>query len=268
MGGDVIAQSQPGQGSVFRLEMTATYTDTVAAQTATTESRTAQHLKDLQAPPRILIVDDREYNVDILAKMLLRVGYQVQAAENGQEAVDQFSTWQPQAILMDIRMPVMDGIEATKRIRALEKKRQPADAKKTGNETLIIAVSASAMEKQRREIMLPGLANDFISKPFKEVEILERLGKHLGVAYVYANHEPREKSDQKGPSPEEAARRVAALPEELVAALRQATVKLDMERLHLLIQEVRKQDLDLATNLELLVEEFNFDQLSQLLETP
>jgi two-component system sensor histidine kinase/response regulator len=248
--------------------MAATLAEADAVRSGIIDHRAVIHLKESPPDtPRVLIVDDREYNVDILAKMLIRVGYQVQPALNGQEAVDQFASWRPQAILMDIRMPVLDGIESTRQIRALEQGYRLADSGQAFSQATIIAVSASALENQRKEILQPGLADGFISKPFKETEILEVLAKHLGVEYLYADAPPHKESDQAGLPPEVAAQGVADLPELLHSALQEATVNLDVDTLKDLLEQVQSRNSALATHMLRLIEVFNFDGLGQLLDS-
>jgi CheY-like chemotaxis protein len=98
----------------------------------------------------------------------------VREAENGQQAVALWDSWQPHLILMDMRMPVMDGYEATKRIKFHLK----------GQATVIIALTASAFEEDRTMILSAG-CDDFVRKPFQEEVLLEKIATHLGVRYVY-----------------------------------------------------------------------------------
>src|SRR6185436_15454903 len=117
-------------------------------------------LRPGQATCRVLIADDIEDNRQLLAQLLAPVGFEVRLATNGAEAVQGFEEWQPHLILMDFRMPVMDGHEAIHRIRAMAE----------GKDTKIIAVTASAMDENRQELMEIG-ADVFISKPFREAEL-------------------------------------------------------------------------------------------------
>ena len=123
---------------------------------------------------RVLVADDEESNCRLLSRVLTPVGFHVRRASNGKEAIKEFESWRPHLILMDIRMPVMDGYEAIRRIRA-------ADG---GAEVKIIAVTASVFEEKRDEVLDTG-ADDFLSKPFHITELLEKIRVVLGAEYVY-----------------------------------------------------------------------------------
>ena len=128
------------------------------------------------APPRILVVDDSQENRVVLREMLERVGFAVREAAGGEEAIDLHTSWQPHLIWMDIRMPGVDGYEATRRIR------QEASSKLAA--VPIIAVTASAFEEDRVAVLAAG-CDDFVPKPFRESEVLEVTARHLGIDYLY-----------------------------------------------------------------------------------
>lgn len=123
---------------------------------------------------RILVVDDRFESRLLLVKLLASLGFLVRSAENGQEAVDLWNAFEPHLIWMDMRMPVMDGYEATKSIKA--------DLK--GRATVIIALTASAFEEERHLVLSAG-CDDFVRKPFREQVIFEKMAQYLGVRYIY-----------------------------------------------------------------------------------
>ena len=128
---------------------------------------------------RILIVEDQLENQLLLAKLMESIGFQVKVADNGQQGVDIFQSWHPHLIWMDRRMPVMDGLEATKIIRKLP----------GGKEVKIVAVTASAFEEQRTETLDAGM-DEFIRKPYRANEIYECLSRQLGVKYIFSATEP------------------------------------------------------------------------------
>jgi len=128
------------------------------------------------APPRILVVDDSQENRVVLREMLERVGFAVKESADGEEAADLHTSWQPDLIWMDIRMPGVDGYEATRRIR------QGVDS--TLAAVPIIAVTASAFEEDRAAVLAAG-CDDLVRKPFRESDVLEVTARHLGIEYLY-----------------------------------------------------------------------------------
>ncbi len=173
MGGDIAVESEAGRGSVFRFGIQAEAAEGTEIETVKPERRVIA-LEPDQPLYRILIVDDRESNRLLLIKLLKPLGFELREAENGRDALEIWENWKPQLICMDMRMPVMDGYEATKRIKSGTK----------GNATVIIAVTASVFEEERSVVLSAG-CDDFVRKPFKDSELYEVIQKHLGVRYVY-----------------------------------------------------------------------------------
>jgi CheY-like chemotaxis protein len=211
MGGDLTFTSQHGKGSVFRIEIPIESGDSQIAAMSSGD----RHIRGIRAgdgtPPRILVVDDQFENRDWLVKFLTVLGFQVQSAENGEEAIRTWEEWNPQLILMDVHMPIMGGLEATRRIKA-----DPG-----GGETVIIALTASAMNDQRQIAVHSGV-DDFLGKPFNQNELLEKIGGYLKIAYDYeeTNEDESKPSTRRSAlSPE----RLGQLPAELIRDLRVAT---------------------------------------------
>ncbi|AFZ08760.1 multi-sensor hybrid histidine kinase [Oscillatoria nigro-viridis PCC 7112] len=173
MGGKMTVTSTLGRGSIFRFDVKVSLPNAVEIQVAQTARRVVG-LEPGQPEYRILAVDDRLESRLLLVRMLTSLGFAVQEAENGVQAVEMWSSWEPHLIWMDMRMPVMDGYEATKQIKAHLK----------GQATVIIALTASAFDEERSVILSAG-CDDFVAKPFREQVILEKMAKYLGVRYVY-----------------------------------------------------------------------------------
>jgi CheY-like chemotaxis protein len=108
--------------------------------------------------------------------MLQPIGFEVREAENGHQGVEIWESWQPHLIWLDTRMPVMDGFEAVRQIRAKEKQTQWR--------TVIIAVTASTFEERKSEIIAAG-CDDFVRKPFQEQILFDKMACYLGVRYIY-----------------------------------------------------------------------------------
>jgi chemotaxis family two-component system sensor kinase Cph1 len=203
-----------------------------------------------QATCRVLIVDDIENNRELLAQLLAPVGFETRLATNGAEAVHEFEQWRPHLILMDFRMPVMDGHEAIRRIRALA----------GGEIPKIIAVTASAMDENRQELMGIG-ADDFISKPFREAELFAKIRVQTGVKYVYAE-DPAVAAPQD--ATELTSESLAACPRHLIDSMREAVVTADLDPLLAKIQELAEYDPRIAERLRSLAESFQYQTLLDL----
>ncbi len=118
----------------------------------------------------ILVVEDHEVNQRLIREYLQRLGYQVQVVNNGQEAIDELENKNYDLIFMDCQMPVLDGYEATKRIRKMEEN--------TDNRNKIIALTAHAMQGDR-ELCLECGMDDYLAKPFRKKDLMGMLNKWL-----------------------------------------------------------------------------------------
>jgi CheY-like chemotaxis protein len=202
-------------------------------------------------PYRLLIVEDTETNRRLLSKLLKPMGFETREAINGQEAIEVWEHWDPHLIWMDMRMPVMDGHEATRRIKATTK----------GQATVIVALTASAFEEDRK-LILSGGCDDFIRKPFREAEIYDKLAKHLGVRFIYEGAVEEEKEMMTGDALTSAA--LAVLPADWVGELYQAAVQADVDLARDVVARIRERDGPLADALASLVRGFRFDIIVDL----
>ncbi|MGI2907954.1 ATP-binding response regulator, partial [Tolypothrix sp. VBCCA 56010] len=179
MGGDISVSSTFGAGSTFTFDIQISLATESEIEITQTKRRVIG-LAPKQREYRILVVDDVRESRLLLVKLLTDIGFAVKEAANGNEAIAIWSTWQPHLILMDMRMPVMDGYEATKEIKARESLAE--DYRQIT--TVIIALTANVFEEQRTAIMQAG-CDDFINKPFREEILLEKLSQYLGLEYIY-----------------------------------------------------------------------------------
>ena len=118
---------------------------------------------------RILLVEDNEMNRDMLSRRLIRRGYTVLIAEDGQKAVEMAASEAPDLILMDMSLPIMDGWEATRRIRA-----EPATSG-----IPVIALTAHAMQGDREKALEAG-CDDYDTKPIELTRLLEKIESLVG----------------------------------------------------------------------------------------
>jgi CheY-like chemotaxis protein len=253
MRGDITVASAPGRGSAFRFEIPIERGDEGVTKKRSASGRVLG-IRPGQEPPKILVVDDHAENRGWLIQLLGSIGFRVRDAHNGEAAIRVWEQWQPHLILMDLHMPVMDGLEATRRIKA----------RPHGNQTVVVALTASAMDEDRRTVDECG-ADDFLAKPCSEDELLERIAAHLKVAYEYeikadGSHAPVAAGALM-------AQRLRQFPLELIEELRGATLSGNRKILNKLILSIREtEDPDSAQALQELVDRYEYDTLTQLLE--
>jgi CheY-like chemotaxis protein/anti-sigma regulatory factor (Ser/Thr protein kinase) len=251
MGGQIGVQSTPGKGSTFRVELPVDLADSPAPGVPVPAGPIVG-LAPGQPEYRVLIVEDQVENWELLRQLLEPIGFQVRVAENGRAGIEMFETWRPQFIWMDIRMPVMDGLEATRRIRALD----------GGQAVKIVAITASVFAEEIDNVRAAGM-NDLIRKPFRREELYDCLRRYLGVIFI------REEASVQG-VPEEASailrpEAVASLPEALRADLREAILSLESERIAAVIERIAVGNPHLGGLLFRLAGQFNYSAILQAL---
>lgn len=240
LGGELTIQSQPGKGSLFSFDVPATgLDDTEIRQPAQTKPRVIG-LEPGQSVYRLLIAEDQADSRQVLFELLTGVGFQVKAAVNGQEAVSIWQDWQPHLIWMDMRMPLMNGREATRKIKSLP----------GGQEAIIIALTASSFVEEREEILADG-CNDFIRKPYREEEIFDALTRHLGVRFIY--------QDTITPKISGAPLDLLGLSSEWLSQLEEATLKADAEEIRELARQLRDTHPQVMQEIIHLVANFAYD---------
>ncbi|NUO78545.1 PAS domain S-box protein [candidate division KSB1 bacterium] len=172
MGGELHVRSELGHGSAFWFEIVLPETQAARRVLQTVEHSINGYLGEKK---KLLVVDDKKENRALLAKLLAPLGFEITEAGHGQEALDILARAPVALILLDLVMPVMDGFEATRRIRQLPH----------CEHTPIIALSASVFE-HNREASLSAGCNDFIPKPVRLEVLLEKLQTHLQLQWRYA----------------------------------------------------------------------------------
>jgi len=209
-----------------------------------------------QPPFRILVVDDRAENRQLLQQLLQPVGFSLRAVQDGEDAIAQTLAWQPHLIWMDLRMANVDGFTATRRIRALtqETGRPLETAPK------IIALSASHLEDEKRRALAAG-CDGFLRKPFKAVELFAMMEQFLGLRYIYESEQNEPVRPESQVVLDSVA--IARLSPQLRRALEQATRRIDWSQLFQLIDEVRQDDATLADSLSQAVQGFEYGKLLQ-----
>ncbi|NJP05737.1 MAG: PAS domain S-box protein [Chloroflexaceae bacterium] len=259
MGGTISVESQKGVGSVFRFTVPVEVLEPGDMDRPQSEPRVTGLVEDTPRY-RVLVVDDRRESRLLLVTLLKRVGFEVDEATDGKHAITQWLHQRHHFIWMDLRMPVMDGYEATRRIRALP----------NGGEPIIVALTASAFEEESAQVLAAG-GNDFMRKPFREMEIFLMMQKHLRLNYVYqasdgyaelATGEPIPEDDPNG-----LVESLARVPHNLLDDLEQALIRSDMTQIEQLIDQCQVLNPSLARGLHEMADRFEYDLMLSLIET-
>jgi len=170
MGGELHVKSLLGQGTTFWMEL-----DLPEVANVESKSTSTKMIIGVKGPAsKILIVDDKWENRSVLVNLLSPLGFQIMEAENGQDSVEKALKWQPDLILMDLVMPIMNGLEATHLIRQSE----------SLAEIIIIATSASTFPQDIQQSLTAG-CNDFLAKPISADKMLEKLREHLKLEWIF-----------------------------------------------------------------------------------
>jgi PAS domain S-box-containing protein len=257
MGGEISVSSRLGRGSQFRFTLP-TQAMTLSQATLAEPERPVVGLAPGQPAYRILIAEDMPENRRILIDLLKPIGFEVREAKNGLEAVLIWQRWLPHLIWMDLRMPVMDGYEATKQLKAFGE-----------TAPVIIAITGSAFEEDRAVALAAG-CDDFVRKPFRTTLIFEKMARFLGVRYLYG--EPVPQDHQTGPSPgTSTTATVPITPADLqvmeaqwIEQLRQAATKVNGQQIAQLIQDIPPEYARLSDQLTHLVDNFCFEEIVAL----
>ncbi|MEG4944015.1 AAA family ATPase [Microcoleus sp. F4-D5] len=245
--------AQPTSGTTFQFDISVGLADRAIEKQP--YNRRVVALAPNQPLYRILVVDDKDDNRQLLVKLLKPLGFEVQEASNGIEALEIWDSYSPHLIWMDMRMPVIDGYEATKRIKTTIK----------GQATAVIALTASVWEEEKAVILSAG-CDDFVRKPFHKEVIFDIMAKHLGVRYIYEEQQlPSPASNVTG-EPLNFTYLLTAMSKKWLIQLHEAALEADSELVSELLEEIPEfQALELQT-LRGWVNKFQFEKILDLTE--
>lgn len=255
LGGNITVESQVNRGTTFTFDIWTTGCDFFEIHQTLTEPQRIVSLASDQPRYRILVAEDVFANRELLIDILAPVGFELREASNGLEAIEQCRNWHPHLVLMDIKMPVMDGCTATREIKAL-----PSDFPVP----IVIALTASAFEEEYQEIFAAG-CDEIIRKPYKIEILLEAIGRYLNVRYTYDSDESQPSAtptDSVILTPE----MFQVMPIEWIEQLRSAAISLYDERIFALIDRIPETESALARAIVQLTDEFRFDAIAECAE--
>ena len=251
MDGQMHLKSTPGKGSNFWFEVPMQIADSSEIIQKASLDKNVIGLKDGQKDFKILIVEDNLENRLLLREMLEKIGLTVKEAVNGKEAVDIFQKYKPDYIWMDIRMPVMDGFEATTNIRSLS----------GGDKVKIVALSASVYKKDQDRVKEKGM-DDFLLKPFKPLELYYMMSKHLEVQYIYEDNSASDtKIEQiKNLSPND----FKSIPETEILSIKNEALKGSAKGVREYASKIKSKFSNQANYLISLTDEYEFDKIIEI----
>ncbi|BAU12356.1 two-component hybrid sensor and regulator [Leptolyngbya sp. NIES-3755] len=260
MGGEITVKSEFGKGATFTFEI----------RTRAIEP----HTLPVQAPPReviglapgqriyrILVVEDKAENRQLLLELLTPIGFEVRSVNQGQAAIDLLKSWMPDLIWMDMRMPVLDGYETTRRIKASHD-RAP----------IIIALTGSAFEEDRVTALTAG-CDDFVRKPVHADVIFEKMAEHLGVRYCYVEESVSPAESVSQASNQSASQNGSLSNSGLTASdfrgmsidwinqLHDAAMRVNATQVFHLIEQISESNSSLAKTLSALVDSYCFEEI-------
>lgn len=247
MRGELQVSSTVGSGSSFSFEIPVEKTE-IPASVDWGRSRKVIGLKTGEENKKVLVVDDIEHNRQLLNELLIPTELETREAANGEEALTIVAEWKPDLILMDMRMPVMDGYEAVRRLKAAERTRGIP----------VVAVTASAFENTKQEVLSTGV-DDYLRKPFSPEEFYEMVGRLLDIEFIYEEADSTE--DRELVAGIDEPDQVFSLPVELKEQISRVVMVGDMKAFDLLLEEVTKVNSVAASQLKQLAEVYDYESI-------
>lgn len=200
-------------------------------------------------PIRVLVADDAEENCIVFTQILEHLGFDVRSVENGHEAVRQYEEWRPHIIMMDLRMPGMDGYEAARTIRT----------KQGGTDAVIFAATGDVLDSDKAKIRESGM-NGYILKPYEEEAIREKIGEFVRIRASGQNGPLRLREDVSSENGS-----ISALPHGLVGRMQDAARNARLDMLLGIVDESEAYNSGLAAKLRELIKRYDYESIFEIL---
>ncbi|VEP13434.1 putative Histidine kinase [Hyella patelloides LEGE 07179] len=207
---------------------------------------------------KILIVEDQWENRRILHQLLNSIGFITKEAINGSQAINIAQSWQPDLILMDLELPILNGYQTTKKIKQHMTTKCP----------IIIAITANAFDEERQKMLSVG-CDDFMAKPFQAENLFEVLAHHLKLQYIYEKssditHVSQPQHNEISPTAIKS--QLTQMPPEWRDQMEECAIALERTIVLQLIAEIPDSARDLAITFKQWVEDFRFDKITECLK--
>jgi signal transduction histidine kinase len=253
LGGDISVTSEVGKGTTFQF----TIALTPIPETNVEATTRVISLKSNHPPYRILVVDDRENDRELLVKTLSQVGFDVAQSSNGKDAISKWEQWEPHLILMDLRMPFMDGYSATKKIKSTGR----------GKDTIIIIITANVFVQEKSLILSVG-GDDILYKPIKSQTLFEKISQYLPINYVYEEIPNKNFCEfEQNLTVSDLVSALGQLPLSLITQLEKATLMSEETLLAPLLEQIYSHHKQLAQTLQHHLDSLEHYKILEAIET-
>lgn len=250
MGGELKAESTPGKGSTFSFTVTVSIVGGEGVRSGRITRRVVG-LAPGQKAFRILVAEDKAESRHLMSALLNSAGFITAEVADGQKAVEKWRSWHPDLIWMDNRMPVLNGLEATRQIRSEEKEGQ--------KRVVIIALTAGAFEEDRDRLLDAG-CDDYVAKPFHADIVMEKMASHLGVQLIYEDMKAGESVvEEEGEPAHVAPDDLADLSHAMLSELHEAAAIGDDGVLLQLSKKIAESNSELGRKLKQLVKQLQLE---------
>lgn len=246
LGGILEIESVVGEGTTFLFQIPLKIPDLTNPNTSANNPSNIA-IAILLEQHNILVVDDNLDNCRLLNDLLTQIGFTVKEAYNGQQAIEMLTNWNPDLILMDLSMPVMDGYEATTIIKNNDSTKQ----------TKIIATTASVVQEEKEQILAAG-CDDVIAKPFDLEELFNAIAKSLNISNLDYQDSSKDNlySVVSLVNTTMDLEELEQLPNEWLQKLHYAAISANEREIYLLIEQMPLENLALAHKLKTMVSNF------------